>query len=350
MTSTYTPQATFVYAVCQLGAEPALKAEVARLHPQWRFAFSRPGLVTWKAPKAVAVDVQLGAVLARCSGLSLGRAATAAETAALIQGALGDAAFALHVFERDRHKPGEEPPGDSYGALADQVWQGLLDTKLRAHPRDRALQAGDLVVDIAVAPDEPWLVGIHQHGPGRSVFPGGRPSLLLPAQAPSRAWLKLEEGLVFSGLPIKPGEVALEIGSAPGGASQALLQRGLQVVGVDPAEMDPTVASHPSFTHVQVKLGDLRREQLPKRVDWLFVDVNLAPAVALHQLRRIVSTLKTTLKGGVITLKLNSWSMAAEIPAFLKRLQAMGFSEVRATQLAHNRQEICVALRRKRPR
>jgi 23S rRNA (cytidine2498-2'-O)-methyltransferase len=336
--------------VCQLGAEPALKAEVARLHPQWRFAFSRPGLVTWKVPKALAVDVQLGAVLARCSGLSLGRAATPAEFATLIHAAIGNAHFVLHVFERDRYKPGEEPPADGYGPLSDRVLRELLATQSSFHPPDRALQLGDLVVDVVVAPDEPWLVGIHRHGAGSSVFPGGRRPLLLPAEAPSRAWLKLEEGLSFSGLPLKAGEVALEIGSAPGGASYALLQRGLRVVGVDPADMAPAVASHPSFTHVQVKLGDLRREQLPKRVDWLFVDVNLAPAVALHQLRRIVSTLRSTLKGGLITLKLNNWRMASEIPAFLKRLQGMGFSEVHATQLAHNRQEVCVAVRMMRLR
>jgi 23S rRNA (cytidine2498-2'-O)-methyltransferase len=339
-----------VYAVCQLGAEPALKAEVARLHPQWRFAFSRPGLVTWKTPKAVAADVQLSAVLARCSGLSLGRAASPNDVPPLIQDAIGEASFVLHVFERDRHKPGEEPPGDDYGPLAEAARRDLVAMLPRSHPQNRPLKVGDWVIDVVVAAGEPMLIAVHRHTASRSVFPGGRAPLLLPAAAPSRAWLKLEEGLSFSGLPIKPGEVALEIGSAPGGASYALLQRGLRVVGVDPADMAPAVASHPSFTHVQVKLGDLRREQLPKRVDWLFVDVNLAPAVALHQLRRIVSTLKTTLKGGLITLKLNNWRMASEIPAFLKRLQGMGFNEVHATQLANNRQEVCVAVRMTRLR
>jgi 23S rRNA (cytidine2498-2'-O)-methyltransferase len=112
--------------------------------------------------------------------------------------------------------------------------------------------------------------------------------------------------------------------------------------------MAPEVVAHPNFTHLQTKMGDLRREQLPKRVQWLFVDVNLAPAVALHQLRRIVSTLKSTLKGGLITLKLNDWTMANQIPEFLTRLKAMGFTEVHAKQLCHNRQEICVAVQIKR--
>ncbi|HTM44901.1 MAG TPA: SAM-dependent methyltransferase [Polyangiaceae bacterium] len=340
------PQAQFVYAVCQLGAEQALKAEVQRLYPQWRFAFSRPGLITWKTPEPIVADLQLGAVFARCWGLSLGRAASLAEFSGLVENVPMDA-FALHVFERDRYKPGEESPEDPYQPLSEQVEQQLRVGTPRIHPRERAMQAGDLVVDVVVAPDEPWLVGLHQHNASRSEFPGARPPLVLPAQAPSRAWLKLEEGLIFARLPIKKGEIALEIGSAPGGASDALLQRGLRVIGVDPGAMAPSVVAHPHFTHLQIKLGDLRREQLPKRVDWLFVDVNLAPAVMLHQLRRIVSTLKSTLKGGLVTLKLNDWKMAEQIPDFLTRLRAMGFAHVQAKQLAHNRQEICVALRSK---
>jgi 23S rRNA (cytidine2498-2'-O)-methyltransferase len=344
---------SFVYAVCQVGAEKPLKAEVARLQPKWRFAFSRPGLITWKTPKPVGLDLELSAVLARCWGLSLGRAASASEFGGMVHEVLGGSAFVLHVFERDRAKPGEETPGDEYGPLAEAVRRELLSSEL--HPQiekeqiqNREVKRGDLVVDVIVAPNEPWLVGLHCHDETRSSFPGGRIPLALPAEAPSRAWLKLEEGLQLSRLPVKAAHTALEIGSAPGGASYALLQRGLTVIGVDPGEMDARVLAHPRFTHLQVKLGDLRREQLPKKIDWLFLDVNLAPAVALHQLTRIVSTLKSTLKGGLLTLKLNDWKMAEQIPDFVKRLEAMGFTVLRTQQLAHNRQEICIAVKMKR--
>ena len=73
----------FVFAVCQLGAEAAAKAEVARLRPHWRLAFSRPGLLTWKCEPAVAPDEALAAVFVRAYGISLGRAGDAAELAAL---------------------------------------------------------------------------------------------------------------------------------------------------------------------------------------------------------------------------------------------------------------------------
>jgi 23S rRNA (cytidine2498-2'-O)-methyltransferase len=346
----------FVFAVCQLGAEAAVKAEVARLRPHWRLAFSRPGLLTWKCEPAVAPNEVLEAVFVRAYGISLGRVGDAAELVTLLQHtpALREAAarspLRLHVFERDRAKPGDEAPGDSYGPAAAAVRQQILEALPAGlvHSAPTPL-VGERVLDVVVAAPgaaggaEPWLLGLHTHAPGRSVYPGGRVPLQLPPDAPSRAWLKLEEGLALSGLPLRAGDVAVEIGSAPGGASWALLQRGLRVLGVDPGEMAETVLRHPRFTHLQLTLGELRREQLPRRVDWLLLDVNLAPQVALHQVRRVVSTLRDTLRGALLTLKLNDWRLAEQVPQLVERVRALGFSDVQARQLATNRQEICVA-------
>ena len=72
--------------------------------------------------------------------------------------------------------------------------------------------------------------------------------LALPPDAVSRAWLKMEEAIAL----VATADTAwrtrcAEIGSAPGGASQALLARGMEVIGIDPAEMAPAVLSTPRF-------------------------------------------------------------------------------------------------------
>lgn len=340
--------------MCQLGAEPALKAEISRLHPGWRFAFSRPGLVTWRADAPLNPEFELGAVFARAFGVSLGSPAKnetdeAAEAAAVLAAARelrggSSQPLHLHVFERDRARPGEEAEGDAYGPLAAAVAARILNAAppgTFAAP-GRPLRRGDLVLDVLAALGEPLWLGFHVHGPGHSPHAGGRLPIALPPEAPSRAWLKLEEALAWSGLPLRRGEVAVEIGSAPGGASWALLQRGAAVIGVDPGEMDPRVLASPRFLHLKLPLGELRREQLPAQVDWLLLDVNLAPQVALHGVRRIVSTLRSSLRGVIFTLKLNDWKMAAEVPALLDRVTGMGLREVRATQLPSNRRELCV--------
>jgi hypothetical protein len=96
------------------------------------------------------------------------------------------------------------------------------------------------------------------------------------------------------------------------------------------------------FRHLAVPVGALRRAALPGHVDWLLCDVNLAPQVALHALRRLVAALRRTLVGVLFTLKLNDWAMAAEVPALIERVAGMGLLRVRATQLPSHRQEIVV--------
>ena len=109
---------------------------------------------------------------------------------------------------------------------------------------------------------------------------GGIIPLELPPHAVSRAWLKMEEALRWSQLPMEPGSRCVEIGSSPGGASQALLDRGLIVIGVDPAEMDPAVAAHPNFTHLRKRASEVRRKEF-RKVRWLTADMNVAPNYTL---------------------------------------------------------------------
>ena len=50
---------------------------------------------------------------------------------------------------------------------------------------------------------------------------------------------------------MRAGDVAIELGAAPGGAAYALLARGLRVYGIDSAEMAPAVRGHAAFTWIR---------------------------------------------------------------------------------------------------
>src|SRR5579885_121638 len=103
---------SFLFVTCQVGAERAVKAELARRWPAFRFAYSRPGFITFKLPAGhgLAADFDLEAVFARAYGCSLGRvvgadmATRAAETWKL---AAGESWGALHVWPRDVYAPGD---------------------------------------------------------------------------------------------------------------------------------------------------------------------------------------------------------------------------------------------------
>lgn len=323
--------ADFVFATCLAGMELALKLDVARARPELRLAFSRPGLVTFKSTRTVAAEDTPGSVFARVWGRSIG-AAGDPEAVARQLAALG--ATRVHAFARD---PGDDPAGVPAAALA--PWQAL-------GPGGPA-ELGELIADIVVA--EPgaaaWL-GVHRHDRFRSPHPGGAIPVAVPVDAPSRAYAKIEEAIAWAGLDVARGHVALEIGAAPGGAVLALARRGLEVWAVDTGALAPQVAALPAVHHLAKKVGALRWEELPPRVDWLLLDVNLAPQVALHEIARLMPRLRSTLRGAVLTLKLNDWTFVSELPVLVDRIRQMGFPDVRMQHLPSNRREICaIAIR-----
>jgi 23S rRNA (cytidine2498-2'-O)-methyltransferase len=336
----------YAFACCQVGSEHRLKGEVANTLPRLRPAYARPGLVTWVSDTAITPAIDLGAVFARVWGASLGRATTPAEVTTLLaaEPGLDAAGLRLHVFARD---PAAEGAADEVA----RVHAALLATERFLPPPQP--QVGDLVVDVVTAPGEPFLVGLHQHGAGRWRVPGGQPTIEVPPESPSRAFAKIEEAIAWAELEVRPGDVALEIGSSPGGAALALARRGVTVWGIDPAPMDPRVLEYhgPSAArihHLRIRVSELRREDIPPRLDWLLLDVNLAAPVALHALQRLLPRLRRNLRGAVLTLKLNDQHLIAEIPALLERVRRLGFDDVRATHLPSNRSDICCVARRRR--
>jgi len=438
----------FIFVTCQIGAEAALKAELARDRPTFRFAYSRPGFLTFKLPPDHGLHdtCDLGSVFARAAGFSLGKAsgATAEErTAALWQLAGPRPYNRLHVWQRGKGRGvrdegrdevplplppdfGELPSGLSLRVEDSRTGEGLpavsapnggeaevleaeqailalwpaataacatgqrsrpvVDasrsnslkaglqqgaTGQRSRPVERAqaeeqasaprpspltphaslphapqpgaaTRPGDLVLDCLLIEPDQWWLGFHRAHDAPSCRPGGLFNDPLPPEAVSRAYLKMEEALAWSRLPVRRGDLFVEIGSAPGGSAQALLRRGARVIGIDPADMDPRVLTDPNFAHWKMRGMDVRRREF-RGVRWLSADMNVAPQYTLDTVEAIVTHESVHVAGMLLTLKLPDWSLAAEIPQYLDRIRSWGFKEVLARQLHQNRHEICIA-------
>ncbi len=341
----------FLFATCQVGAETALKSEVARRWPTFRFAYSRPGFVTFKLAggQVLPADFDLEAVFARAHAFSLGKV-TGRDPEALVPGVWklwGNRPVKRpHVWERDKEAPGQHgfEPGITQAAVeAARALVESPESRVQSKTLDsRPSRRGEMVLDCVLVEPEEWWVGFHQVHSVASQWPGGMMPLELPPDAVSRAWLKMEEALRWSELPIPRGARCAELGSAPGGASQALLGRGLEVLGIDPAEMHAAVLGHPRFTHVRQRATQVRRRDF-RKVRWLAADMNVAPQYTLDAVESIVAHPEVNVRGILLTLKLLEWKLADELPAWLDRVRGWGYNLVRARQLQHNRQEVCVA-------
>jgi 23S rRNA (cytidine2498-2'-O)-methyltransferase len=204
-----------------------------------------------------------------------------------------------------------------------------------------------LVLDVAVIEPGQWWLGYHRPVSWPARWAGGAIPVQLPAHAVSRAYAKMEEAIQWSALPLAAGDECVEIGCAPGGASQALLDRGLFVTGIDPADVDPAVVDHPRFRHLKKRCKDVRRQEFTG-VRWLAADMNIAPEATLDDIETIVAHPGATIRGMIVTLKLSDWTAAERLPQLANRVRAWGFRDVRLRQLVTGGQEVClVALRRK---
>jgi 23S rRNA (cytidine2498-2'-O)-methyltransferase len=346
----------FLFVTCQVGAEAALKSELARVHPGFTFAYSRPGFLTFKLPagETPSADFALKAVFARAWGFTLGKikAESLDEAAAAVWQTVGQEPFqALHVWQRDMATMGHrgfEPHVTPAALAAEDAIRRHAETVQGDAPFARVATPGQRVLDCVLVEPHEWWLGWHTATGGESCHPGGVRQLVVPEGIVSRAYVKMQEALAWSALPIQSGQVCVEIGCSPGGASQALLEHGLTVVGIDPAEVDATVLAHPNFTHVRKRGADVRRREF-RGVHWLAADMNVAPDYTLDTVEAIVTHEAVNIRGLLLTLKLLDWKLAEEVPAYLTRVRGWGFKQIAARQLAHNRQEICVmALREKR--
>lgn len=349
---------------CQRGSESVIKADLLQLG--WRLAFSRPGFVTLKTEAGQAVSPSNLPVhpFVRCSARSIGQSKNASLEALLHQlrsrlgaetepaSGAGEPWQQLHVWARDRAIVGEfgfEP--HSWNPLVSDLakrigenlrQEGLLDNTAPNQVASR----GQRVLDIVLVEPGHWWFGDHvsnQALPSR--WPGGVQPMDAEKPVVSRAYFKLAEALAWSQFPLQPGDTVVEVGSAPGGACQRLLEMGFQVIGIDPGDMDADVLAHRNMRHVRGRAEALPRS-LYRDATWLVVDANIKPARTLWTVGQIVNHRLSRLQGLLLTLKLGAYDQAEKIPQWAEQVRDWGFTDVQVRQLATGRCEVCLAARR----
>ena len=304
------PQSGFIFATCQIDAETALKTEIAHKWPAFRLAFSRPGFLTFKLPPGVQLqdDLDLHSVFARTHGFSLGKVmgATNEECAAAVVQLIGEQQFdRLHVWQRDLHEPGfrgYEPGPTPIAADVEAAIRHALPLFTQQESGVRSQESAIAETDVAMTDDSSpasacglatrdaaaaTVSQLHRAGERRQIRRADsrlrhcRTAPVVDRLPPRRidpvalARRHVPAGIArerrFACVPQDGRSVGVVAASASpwrivgrnrqrsGGASQALLNHGLKVIGIDPANMDPVVLANPNFTHWKKRGADVRR-------------------------------------------------------------------------------------------
>ncbi len=347
---------------CQHGAQNAVLDELAA--QGWRRAYSRGGFVTVKHDDSV--DHLPQGVFVRTASWTLGNVKGTdgnqliEQVASLVKQS-GRQFDQLHVWPRDRVPIGKfdfEPgPDELTNTIAAAIFQAVAPVHVLASQFNQVAAPGQSVLDIVLVGPAEWWIGWHKVHPALAkknagnlwptAWPGGVQPIAPEGDIISRAYYKAAEAIAWSGFDLQPGDRCVEVGSAPGGACKRLLELGLHVTGIDPADMDPQIATHPHFRHLRARAGDLPRREF-RGIKWLLVDSNVRPDQSLTTVENIVTSRESSIEGMILTLKLGGFEHAYRIDAWVNRIQTWGATNIRVRNLARGKVEVCVSARMKR--
>lgn len=359
MTSRTELRSPFLVVFTREGHEDFVKNEFGIRFLGAKFSFSRPGFLSFKRSSAMtgeAGDWPASAaenlVFPLRTGFFVGKW-VAEKGFAPTPGFAFEGAGFRHVHGIDVHAakaPAEEGMtrvleakdfAEHYPGALDSLrptaeWGGEWNT--RAEPGERILNV------IAVSEREVWFA-LTDLRDAEFGWPGGESRILRADDSPSRASVKIEEAIALLERKLgraifSPGERAIEVGAAPGGACHALLTRGLRVTGVDRAEMAPAVAKHPGFTRVDSSIGDWMFPE-STTAEWIALDINAEPKIALREAKPLVDYLKRGLRGVFFTFKLNQLDLALAAERLAETTaKDLNLTEWFVKQLPSNHREI----------
>ncbi len=341
---------TFAMLTCAHGAEQVVKRSISK--EGWRLAFSRPGFVTAKHDQPINPP---SGVFIRTSSRSIGQ--TRSENASvqiaelirqLNQSPLAGRNFdQLHVWPKDRAPIGRfgfEPGIDEVSrAVAEEIFDAMGKEWLRCDAANRIAQPSESVLDVVLVEPAHWFFGTHIADLWPTRWPGGVQPVQPKDEPVSRAYYKAAEAITWSGFNLQPGDLCVEVGSAPGGACGRLLELGMRVIGIDPAEMDSRIAGHPHFRHIRARAGDLPRREY-RGAKWLLVDSNVKPDKTLVTVGHIVTNRQCDFRGLLITLKIGDYESAELIDRWTTTIRSWNPKQIRVRQLARNKCEVCFAV------
>ncbi|WP_227872018.1 SAM-dependent methyltransferase [Paenibacillus albus] len=220
--------------------------------------------------------------------------------------------------------------------------KSVLDAVLMEVGAETVMQSPDMILSIFAGAEELY-VGWGTPAEQLSDWPGGAVRFQREEGQISRAKFKLLEAERAFKLYFETYKQAVDIGAAPGGWTQLLLERGLRVTSIDPANLHPSLSAYPRLTVMKKNASDVNFP--PGTFDLLVCDMSWSPM----QMAKLVLEKTEALSDGataIITLKLMHKKPLQTIRDVIAKLES-AFELKKAKQLFHNRDEITLYLVKK---
>lgn len=205
----------------------------------------------------------------------------------------------------------------------------------------KAAEAGAWLAQVCLIGAGVGVVGWVRAREALSLSAGGRARMKRTGEAPSRAAMKLDEALDWYGVSPGKGDLCVDLGSAPGGWTRRLHERGARVWSIDPANLAPDVLALKRVKHFKQSAFEFAPDE---PVDFLFCDMAWRPLEVAQLLGKWAR--KRYASQVVANIKL---PMKDKLPTLVRVRQTLldsGWKNLRVRQLYHDRDEVTVTARR----
>ncbi|TNJ68169.1 methyltransferase domain-containing protein [Paenibacillus hemerocallicola] len=222
-----------------------------------------------------------------------------------------------------------------------ELREAIAELWLEKFRAETVVKDAERIISVFLTSDCAYI-GISAPGDNLSDWPGGAVRFRKEEGQVSRAKFKLLEAEYAFGLDFSKVAKALDIGSAPGGWTSLLLDRGAEVTAVDPAELHPDLLRHPKLTYLKRNAGEVAFRS--DTYDLLVCDMSWSP----KQMVKLILPLLDSLRPGgiaIITLKLMHGKPFQTVKDSVRAMQPT-MQLRKAKQLFHNRDELTVYLQK----
>ncbi|MDQ0058023.1 SAM-dependent methyltransferase [Paenibacillus harenae] len=220
--------------------------------------------------------------------------------------------------------------------------KAVMDAVLAEVDAEPVVQQPDVIIAIYAAAST-LCIGFGSPQDMLSDWPGGAVRFQREEGQVSRAKFKLLEAERAFELHYEQFRRALDVGAAPGGWTSLLLERGLRVTAVDPADLHPSLIDHPALTYLKRNASEAKLK--PGSFDLFVCDMSWSPMLMSKLVLDLEQAL-TERATAIITIKLMHRKPMQTIREVIAKLETV-FELKKAKQLFHNREEITLYLQKK---
>ncbi|MBT3260823.1 methyltransferase domain-containing protein [bacterium] len=196
-----------------------------------------------------------------------------------------------------------------------------------------------------IVKNEELYLGVSLASENLSSWAGGACHFAVEKEQISRAEFKLLELMDLGILQLPTQGNVLDIGAAPGGWSRILAQKGLQVVAVDPANLDSRLIENENIVHYKEIIQEYLAVEKKSCFEVILNDMKMEAIESAYIMREAADLLTENSGVAVMTLKLPHIKVKQKIGK-VKKILASEYRIIGMRNLFHNRQEVTAVLQK----